>query len=266
MNESIGEDSRDQERVARKGYLEDEVMNHTGYSYEYDYEAEMNGQPEQFDKQKVVAVQNSINRSKRRPKSIEATETGQEENSVMDGETDIPLVFFCLFDIKPLAFLKYVSSAKVLDALVCYLLYESKGILIQLLFSTAFLYTLFRICKKNIGSKFFKFMFFAMVAQNVFFVGVFITKLFDFSQKVNTSLVYLRVVFFLFWMIQNIAWDFQVIDSTENFLTAINGVKEQPKSLEKSMEESFSKDPPALPTKAKLKKRVSSSAQTNDTE
>lgn len=266
MNESIGEDSREHERVARKGYLEDEVMNHTGYSYEYDYEAEMNNQPDQFDKQKVVAVQNSINRSKRRSKSIETAEAGHGEDSMMEGETDIPLVFFCLFDIKPLTFLAYVSCAKISDVLVCYLLYESKGLVIQLLFSIAFLYTYFRVWKKNIGSKFFKFMFFAMVAQNVFFVGVFIAKLFDFAQKVNTSLVYLRVVFFLFWMIQNIAWDFQVIDSTENFLTAINGTKEKPKSLEKSIEESFSKEPPAQPTKAKLKKRVSSSAQTNDTE
>ena len=266
MNESIGDDSREQERAGRKGYLEDEVMNHTGYSYEYDYEAEMNGQPEQFDKEKLAAVQNSTNRKKQRSLSIERIEPVQEEDSILEGEMDIPLVFFCLFEIKPLTFLAYVSWAKILDLLVCYLLYDSKGIFAQLIFSIAFIYTAYRVCKKNIGSKFFKFMFFAMVVQNIFFVGVFIAKLFDFAQKVNTSLVYLRVVFFLFWMIQNIAWDFQVIDSTENFLTAINGTKEKPKSLEKSIEDSFAKEPPAVSTKAKLKKRVSSSAQTNDTE
>ena len=272
MNESIGDDHTEGIEK-REGYLEDEE----GTSHGYDYDAELDDHHGyQLDNHKVTAIQHTINKGKKKAKQIEETQEEEPYNDRsstlnVEDSMNISLVFFCVVDLSPLSFLKTVLFIKILDILFYYFMFGRSFIIIQCIMTVMFSWMECRLVFRIIGSKYIKGVYMCMILSSIYFVCMFLSSIFAINPRdENNSLIYMRVIIFMVWIMQNIAWVFQIIDSTEVLVSTssvpLHVSAPRPHIHNKSLEDSFNNDPPALQshTKAKLKKRQSSSFDNND--
>jgi hypothetical protein len=254
MNESIGEDSTE---PRKGGFLEDNSMEGGSGQMGYDYNAEEQME-EDFPQQKEQAIKESLSNAKKRSQkseiSVEA-ETDDYPSRRADrlAENEIGLLFFCAFEHLPLHFIRIVLFVKALDIIFHLLVLGTRSILVQAIFSLLFFLYFQRAKKQRLTIGLVWVIFATMCIQNVFFIVLFIVKLLESTENQQTFYVtYLSMTFFI-WLLQNIAWDWQIMDSAELFVTIQAKDLAPPKSLEDSFEKSM--PPPQMQTKTKLKKR-----------
>ena len=257
MNESIEKDSQEVS-LKRHEYLEDK--NGNVESYEHDYDAYAEDKPEHNIE---AALKSNLEKRRREQQAEASVGDGTVEYAPrLEGEIyEIGLLYFCIYETNAVTFIRYVLFAKTADIFVHLLLFGTQMLWIQIIFSMfAGCYSLLH--HRGASSyRFYTTMFLFMISQQAMFSMNFVLCLVKATDRNMPFYVAVLALVFLLWLMQNIAWDFQVLDNLE--LLVIGQQQEttitEPAANHKSLEDSIGKDevPEEKQTKNKLRKRAS---------
>lgn len=257
MNESIEKDN--QEIPAKRiEYLEDQ--HGQVESYEYDDDAYTDDKTDGNRESPLKRPSERKNPDQRADESM-GDVTGDDGVQPETDRVEIGVLYFCIYETNPNTFIRCVLWAKVADILVHLALFGLRFIWLQAFMSLVACWFCLKYHKGFTSRKYYTTLFVFMMIQQLCFSVIFVVCLVDATDKFQSYYLAFLALFFLLWLMQNIAWDFQILDNSDLLATEQEHERHMtdPGVQHKSLEDSIAKEavPEEKQTKNKLRKRVS---------